>query len=56
MKAADHRKPAAPPSIGGWIPFCRIAAVIDGNGGTDEAILLKRKESYGSANRDAVAT
>jgi hypothetical protein len=55
MKDVQASKPANPKPIGGWIRFCRIAAVIDESGGTDETILLKRKESYGSANRDAVA-
>jgi hypothetical protein len=56
MKTTDHPKPAVPPTIGGWIPFCRIAAQIDAAGETADPIFLKWKESYGSTNRDAVAT
>jgi hypothetical protein len=56
VKDPDLRKPVAPPSIGGWIGFCKIAAGIEAAGETSDLIILKRKESYASANRDAVAT
>ena len=46
------------PGPTGWIAFCEIAAAIAEIGNADDAIPLnlKRKESYGSANPDAVAT
>lgn len=56
MTCLNTEKPAEPPTIGGWIRFCKIAAGIDSGDETSDPIILKRKESYGSANRDAVAT
>ncbi len=56
MKRLSPEKSVEPPAIGGWIRFCKLAAGFDADGETGGPTILKRKESYGSANPDAVAT